>query len=58
MQKEKELMLYFIDKAIEQKFKNAESKTQLKNLYRKTVQIPEILRKAQLNLKLKHITQG
>jgi len=58
MQKEKELMLYFIDKAIEQEFKNAESKTQLKNLYRKTVQIPEILRKAQLNLKLKHITQG
>jgi len=58
MEKQKQYLLMLIDSEIEKAFKNAESKTQLKNLYRKTVQIPEILRKAQLNLKLKHITQG
>jgi len=58
MEKQKQYLLMLIDSEIEKAFKNAESKTQLKNLYRKTVQIPQILRKAQLNLKLKHITQG
>ncbi len=58
MEKQKQYLLMLIDSEIERAFKKAESKTQQKNLYRKTVQIPEILRKAQLNKKLKEITQG
>jgi len=57
MEKEKELMLYFIDKAIEQQFKNAKQKTEEVKLYRKTIEIPKILRKAKLNAKLKSLTE-
>ncbi len=56
-QKQKELMLYFIDKAIEQQFKNAKQKTEEVKLYRHTIEIPKILRKAKLNAKLKSLTE-
>jgi len=57
MEKQKQLMLYFIDKHIEAQFKNAKQKTEEVKLYRKTIMLPEIERKAKLNLKLKRITQ-
>ena len=58
MEKEKELMLYFIDKHIEAQFKNAKQRSREVKLYRETIMLPEIERKAKLNLKLKRITQG